>query len=91
MVIARRFLVRGRVQGVGFRWFVQELAALENAAGWVQNRPDGAVEALVQGEAQAVERIERQIRRGPPAARVEHVEVADEPPLDSRHSFSIKS
>jgi acylphosphatase len=90
MLVARRFVVRGRVQGVGFRWFVQELAALENAAGWVQNRPDGTVEALVQGEAEAVERIERQIRRGPPAARVEHVDVADEPPLDSLRAFSIR-
>jgi acylphosphatase len=90
MRIGRRFVVSGRVQGVGFRWFVQELAALENAAGWVQNRPDGTVEALIQAEAEAVMRIDRQIRRGPPSAVVEHVETADEPALDSLRSFSIR-
>jgi acylphosphatase len=91
MSVARRFVVRGRVQGVGFRWFVQELAAIEGVAGWVQNRPDGAVELLVQGDAESVQRIEGKIRRGPPAARVDDVEAAEEPPLDSRQSFSIRS
>jgi acylphosphatase len=90
MRVARRFTVSGRVQGVGFRWFVQELAALENAAGWVRNRPDGAVEALVQGDAEAVARIERRIRRGPPAARVEQVAVQDEPASDRLTSFVIE-
>jgi len=83
--------VTGRVQGVGFRWFVQELAAIEGVAGWVQNRPDGAVEMLVQGDAESVRRIEGKIWQGPPAARVERVEAADEPPLDHRQSFSIRS
>ena len=91
MIVARRFIVRGRVQGVGFRWFVQELAALEGAHGWVRNCPDGQVEALLQGEAESVTRIERQIRRGPPAASVEHVEAVDEPASDRLRSFVIRS
>ena len=90
MLVARRFVVSGRVQGVGFRWFVQELAAREGAAGWVQNRADGRVEALVQGDREAVERIERQIRRGPPAARVEDVQAVDEVPDERIRAFGIK-
>ena len=91
MIVARRFTVSGRVQGVGFRWFVQELAALEGVSGWVRNRPDGRVEALVQGDLESVVRIERKIRRGPPAASVESVVVADEAPTDGLSSFSIRS
>jgi acylphosphatase len=91
MIVARRFTVSGRVQGVGFRWFVQELAALEGVAGWVRNRPDGRVEALVQGDLESVIRIERQIRRGPPAAAVDAVDVTDEMPSDRLAAFSIQS
>ena len=90
MFVARRFVVSGRVQGVGFRWFVQELAAREGATGWVTNRPDGCVEALVQGEADAVERIERQIRRGPPASRVDDAKAFDEIPDERLRTFGIK-
>jgi len=90
MLIARRFVVKGRVQGVGFRWFVQEVAAIEGAVGWVRNRPDGTVEALIQGEAASVLRIDRQIRRGPPAARVETVAAVDEPALDRLSEFEIR-
>jgi acylphosphatase len=90
MRAARRFIVGGRVQGVGFRWFVQELASLEGAAGWVQNRADGRVELLVQAEAEALVRIERRIRRGPPAAVVDSVEYSDEPVSDRLVSFVIR-
>ena len=90
MRAAKRFVVSGRVQGVGFRWFVQDLAALEGASGWVTNRPDGKVEALIQAEAEALERIERQIRRGPPAARVQSVDVFDEPASDRTGPFVIR-
>jgi acylphosphatase len=91
MRVARRFVVSGRVQGVGFRWFVQEVAAIEGAVGWVRNRPDGTVEALIQGEAESVLRIDRQIRRGPPAARVEAVETTDESALDRLTGFEIRN
>jgi acylphosphatase len=91
MRVARRFVVSGRVQGVGFRWFVQDLAALEGAAGWVRNLPDGRVEVLIQAEAEAVTRIERRIRSGPPAARVSLVDVQDEPVSDRLMSFEIRS
>ena len=75
MIIARRFLVRGRVQRVGFRYFAEEMARLEGINGFVRNLPDGRVEALAEGEAEAVLRFERAIRRGPTGARVDDVET----------------
>jgi acylphosphatase len=90
MLVARRFVVSGRVQGVGFRFFVEDAARREGLAGWVRNLPDGRVEAQAEGDAEAVERLERKIRRGPPAARVAHVDVEVEPPSGRRHEFEIR-
>lgn len=77
MLATRRFLVSGRVQGVGFRFFVHEAALLEHVSGWVKNRPDGRVEALAQGPHDALQRFEEQLRLGPPSARVDAVEVTE--------------
>jgi acylphosphatase len=90
MRIARRFAVTGRVQGVGFRYFVQEAAGREGVTGYVQNLPDGSVEAYVEGEAEAVTRVERAIRRGPGGARVTSVNVDSEEPVGAYKEFSIK-
>jgi acylphosphatase len=89
MRIARRYLVSGRVQGVGFRYFVQDAAAREGVTGYVRNLPDGQVEALVEGEADAVTRVERAIRSGPGGARVEHVEVDLLEPSGTYRSFRV--
>ena len=89
MLIARRFLVTGRVQGVGFRWFTQDTARREGVRGWVRNLADGRVEALVEGESEAVTRVERAIRSGPRGARVERVEVDDQE-LGGYRSFTIE-
>ena len=59
MRVARRYVITGRVQGVGFRYFTQDAALREGFTGWVRNLPDGRVEALVEGEAEAVTRVER--------------------------------
>lgn len=72
-MIAKRLIVRGRVQGVGFRESMVDAASALGIVGWVRNREDGAVEALVQGDADAVEGILAWCRRGPPAARVTSV------------------
>ena len=64
MRIARRFVISGRVQGVGFRWFTKNVAVREGVTGFVRNLPDGRVEALVEGDADAVTRVERLLRRG---------------------------
>jgi acylphosphatase len=90
MIIARRFLISGRVQGVGFRFFVEDHAAVEGVHGYVRNMPDGTVEVLVEGDDESVLRVERAIRRGPASARVENVEVQDVPPSGRATGFSIR-
>jgi acylphosphatase len=90
MTIARRFLVSGRVQGVGFRMFVSDRAAFEGLHGYVQNLADGRVEAVVEGDEDAVERIERAVRRGPPGARVDTVLVEPMTPAGRPTGFSIR-
>jgi acylphosphatase len=87
--IARRFLVGGRVQGVGFRWFVKETAMREGVTGWVRNLHDGRVEALVEGESGAVDRVEQALREGPRSAHVERVGVQAEEPGGAFTTFSI--
>jgi acylphosphatase len=80
MRVARRFVVSGRVQGVGFRYFTQDAARREGVAGLVRNLLDGRVEVLAEGDEEALRRLEQAIRRGPSRARVEHVEVDGVPP-----------
>ena len=65
--------VRGRVQGVGFRWYVVDTARELRLAGWVKNRPDGNVEVAAAGEGEALARLEAAVTAGPPGARVEEV------------------
>ena len=74
-MIAFRLVIRGRVQGVGYRYAMAEAAAAHGVAGWVRNRRDGSVEAFVQGDADAVASIVAWCRRGPPAAKVEGVDA----------------
>ena len=71
----RRFTVRGRVQGVGFRWWTQREACARNLVGSVWNRDDGAVEIVAGGEAFFLDAFAERLREGPPAARVEVIEV----------------
>jgi len=72
-------IIHGRVQGVGFRYATLLEARRLKLSGWVRNRRDGTVEALVCGPAEAVETLIAWAQRGPPAARVERVEVSDSP------------
>lgn len=75
--VTRRLVIRGRVQGVFYRESMRQEAARLGIAGWVCNRRDGTVEAVVQGSADAVEAITRWARRGPEDARVQAVEASD--------------
>lgn len=87
--IRRRLLVRGRVQGVFFRHSMRERANAHGVAGWVRNRPDGAVEVVLEGRPEAVERVQRFSEIGPPQAQVERVDVREEEP-EGLTSFSIR-
>jgi acylphosphatase len=79
-VIRRRVVVHGYVQGVFFRDSTRRLAQQHGVAGWVSNRWDGTVEAVFEGEPDAVERLVRFAHEGPRGARVERVEVIDQEP-----------
>lgn len=89
-ILARRFLVRGRVQGVGFRWFVEREAVLLGIAGWVRNNHDGSVEVLAQGTRDQLSGLHSRLREGPRAARVDAVEISDEKPVPGMSSFRIE-
>ena len=87
---ARRFLVRGRVQGVGFRWFVEREAHILGIAGWVRNNHDGGVEVFAQGTRDQLSGLHSRLREGPRAARVDAVEMSDVPAIAGLNSFRIE-
>jgi acylphosphatase len=87
---ARRFLVRGRVQGVGFRWFVEREAHILGLAGWVRNNADGSVEVLAQGTRDQLSGLRSRLRQGPRAARVDGVEESESRPVSGLSSFRIE-
>ena len=90
MRVARRFVLSGRVQGVGFRYFTLDAARREGLHGYVTNRDDGSVEAVAEGEAESLERFERALRRGPSQSRVEHVVVDEVAPAMAGTGFEIR-
>lgn len=79
-MIRRRVVVSGLVQGVFFRDTVRRAAQAAGVSGWVRNNPDGTVEADLEGDPGAVERVLEVCRRGPPGARVDRVEIEPEEP-----------
>jgi acylphosphatase len=91
MQIARRYLISGRVQGVGFRVFAEAQAAVEGLHGWVRNLPNGGVEVLFEGDAESVDRAEAKLRRGPAGARIQDVTVEEIVPSGRATGFSIRS
>lgn len=70
-------IVKGRVQGVGFRWHVEEAAQQLELAGWVKNRRDGSVEVCASGSREALAALESAVRKGPPGAHISAVETGD--------------
>jgi acylphosphatase len=88
-LIRRRAIVHGHVQGVFFRDTTRRQASSHGVAGWVRNRPDGAVEAVFEGDPGAVEAMLAFCREGPRSARVDRVEVSEEEPEDLA-SFEIR-
>src|ERR1700674_68752 len=87
---SRRFLVRGRVQGVGFRWFVEREAQILQIAGWVRNDPDGSVEVLAIGTPEQLAGLRSRLREGPRAARVDDVEESEAEPVAGLNAFQVR-
>jgi acylphosphatase len=89
MKVRVRVLVSGRVQGVGFRWAVEDEALTEGVTGWTRNLPDGRVEAVFEGDEEQVRQVVGFCRRGPATARVEDVQVVREEYSGEFDRFSI--
>jgi acylphosphatase len=88
-VVRRRLVIHGRVQGVFFRDTLRTLAERSGVAGWARNTPQGTVEAVLEGEEDAVGRLIAFAREGPEGARVEHVDERAEEP-NGLSGFSIR-
>ncbi|MGH9579503.1 MAG: acylphosphatase [Terriglobales bacterium] len=86
----RRYFVRGRVQGVGFRWFVEREAKALGLAGWVRNNADGSVEVLAMGAADRLETLRGRLQAGPLASRVDLVDEVEAQPVTGLKSFRIE-
>lgn len=87
----RRFVVSGRVQGVGFRWFVHRHAARMRLSGWAENLADGRVEVVASGPDSALAELEDLLRRGPSRAEVDALEITELPPAAiERGGFDIR-
>ena len=90
MIVARRYVIGGRVQGVGYRMFAEAAAAREGVHGYVRNLDDGRVEALVEGDQAAVDRVELALRRGPSHARIESFDIEPAAPSHRATGFHIR-
>lgn len=82
-------IVEGRVQGVFFRAYTQEEAARLGLAGWVRNRPNGSVEAIIEGDKAVVEKMLQWFYQGSPNSIVEKVHATEESPVGDSNSFEI--
>lgn len=90
---ARRYIVRGRVQGVGFRWFVEREAAAIGLVGWVRNNEDNTVELVAAGDPEQLETLKARLQQGPRASRVDHVDELESSPdevVDNLKTFQIR-
>ena len=89
-MIAKRYIVRGRVQGVGFRWFVDYEARQLGLAGWVRNNIDGTVEVLAMGSSEQHAALRKRLQEGPRAARVDEVKESSAEPIPDLKTFRIE-
>lgn len=90
MFVARKFIVSGIVQGVGFRFFTQRAAARHQVLGYVRNLPDGRVESLAEGNEKAVENFKHDLSAGPTFSKVEEIEEIVLEPSNLYTSFRIE-
>ena len=90
MTIARRYVVSGKVQGVGFRFFTEDAARREGLMGFVRNLKDGRVEVVVVGENDAISRFERALGGGPPLSTVTDIAIEEQLPVIGLVGFEIR-
>ena len=90
MIIARKFLISGVVQGVGYRFFAQRAAARHQVRGYVKNLEDGRVEALAEGHERSVEEFKHDLTAGPTYSKVDHLEETVLDPSGQYPSFRIE-
>ena len=86
----KQFVVRGRVQGVGFRWFVEREAKTLGISGWVRNNSDGSVQVLATGTRDQLSALRSRLQQGPRAARVDDVEESEANPVPGLKTFRIE-
>jgi acylphosphatase len=89
-VLTRRYVVQGRVQGVGFRWYVEREAQMLGLIGWVRNNYDGSVEVLATGSREQLGQLRERLQIGPRAARVDQVSESEAPPVKGMKTFRIE-
>jgi acylphosphatase len=89
-LLTRRYVVNGRVQGVGFRFYVEREARVLGIAGWVRNLPDGAVEVLATGTSAQHAALKAKLHQGPRAARVDDVSEVEAQPVADLKTFRIE-
>ena len=89
MLVGRRYIVKGRVQRVGFRFFVENAAQREGIQGYVRNQHDGSVEIVAEGDMEALQRFEMAVRRGPSGARVDDVDTIGVEPSSRFAGFRV--
>ena len=90
LVQAKQITVHGKVQGVGFRFFVQRAGKRLGLNGKVRNRPDDTVEIVVAGDAELIKEFVSQVSKGPPLSRVERLDIQDIAPVEGFRSFQIE-
>jgi acylphosphatase len=90
MKVARKFIISGTVQGVGFRFFTQRAAARHQVLGYVRNLKDGRVEALAEGDSKSVEEFKHELLTGPTYSKVEEIEETVLEPSNLYISFRIE-
>ena len=88
--MTRRYIITGRVQGVGFRWYVEKEARAIGVGGWVRNTDDGAVEVMATGNGDQLGRLRKALAQGPRAARVDEVQEFEAEQDASETSFRIE-
>ena len=77
MIIKKYLVISGKVQGVGFRYWIQNLAINNNISGWVKNRSSGDVEALIIGQEKEVQKLIKQCKIGPSSATIQNIQIND--------------